>query len=51
LLHQLKPCFRNKPSIFCYQPSVVDMFIKHHLSVNVDDKVRCINLKYLSFRM
>ncbi|KAM0829503.1 hypothetical protein ACQ4PT_066844 [Festuca glaucescens] len=35
----LKPWFRNKPSIFCYQPSVVDMFIKHHLIVNVDEKM------------
>ncbi|KAM0915128.1 hypothetical protein ACQ4PT_011036 [Festuca glaucescens] len=35
----LKPWFRNKPSIFCYQPSVVDMFIKHHLKVNVDEKM------------
>lgn len=34
----LPACFRNKPSMFSSGPSVVDMFIQHHLPVNPDEE-------------
>ncbi|KAM0870558.1 hypothetical protein ACQ4PT_039932 [Festuca glaucescens] len=36
---RLKACFRNKSFLFSAEPSVVDMFIKRHAPVSLDDEI------------